>query len=188
MKECPRDATVNEKQKKLEFLNALSYPIILKVKNHTFCLKIIELSLMAVHENLEIAYRELCQKKEKLFNDSIEFETVDTLVLPHGSLQRKEMYDQLKIFVAKVLIVCLLGGVFSFFAVSKIKDALPNTATVKDAAKALVDEVEKIANEPQERRQERTKQYRAIISGLRPIIQELQAELAGSASESNLSK
>ena len=179
MQNSDLDTVKKYAKNKLDHLNALQYPIILEQKNKKFYLMIKELSLIAINEDLEAAYKELSAKKEKLFKDALEAEVEDSINLPQERQKRQEILYQLKIFFLKASIVCFLFGTLFTFALSEVKSKIFTKIftldTAKDISRSLVLEAEKFVSEPEDLQQERLERFHHILTGLSPFIHELKA-------------
>ena len=86
------------KQEKLDCLNALQYQIKLEKKGEKFSLIIPELSIVVLNEDLDRAYSELFEEKQKFFSNIIDSELEDEIQRPKKSENYNDTLHQIKLF------------------------------------------------------------------------------------------
>jgi hypothetical protein len=188
MEDSNNDIIKKERQKKLDHLNSIQYNILLKQKNNKFCLVIPELSLISVEDNLEAAYRELCAKKTKLFNDVLEYGTEETINLPNKIQKRYEIFNQLKIFIYKLLLTCLLGGVLFMLGIAEIKSNISSTVNMLAVDKiktSIIQELNNFINVPEDAKQKKIKKLHDALNGLSPFINEFRSAFKNPPEQKN---
>ena len=170
------------KEEKVEYLNSLPYSVLLKQKNDKFYLLIPELSLVGVSDNLEEAYKELYDQKQKLLTRLIDCEAEDEITLPRKTHAIRDTFHQIKVFIYKLVIVCVIGGLTLATSGALIVNKTAQisvTDIFMNQIKSIIFRAEKfIANAPEERKQERLKKIQRFVEELRPIAHELQTLLA----------
>jgi len=165
------------KKHKLDYLLSLQYPVLLEKRNDRFFLVITELSLIAEGKNLESAYEELCARKKKLFEDALESGIEDTVNLPDKIQRRNQVFYQLKIFLVKSLIVCLLAVSLSTLIAVEIRDKLFKSNNVSNIMNEALIATERFAVLSKPDKEEKIGRLRNALGELRPFIHEFQAVL-----------
>lgn len=170
------------KEEKAEYLNSLPYSVMLKQKKDRFYLIIPELSLVGVSDNLEEAYEELCDQKQKLLARLIDCEAEDEITLPRKTHAARDTFHQIKVFIYKLVIVCVIGGlalVTSGALIANKTTQISAADMLKNQIKSIIFEAERfIIYAPEDRKQERLKKIQRFVEELRPIAHELQTLLA----------
>lgn len=161
------------REEKLANLNSLEYCASIRQKKGKFYLVISELSLVATGHDVEEAYKNLCQQKQDFFDKIIDCEAEDEIVLPRKDQGIREIYQQLKIFACKLLIVCLLVGVSLTIVGALISNKVANISGVtiaKRTVRSFLVEAERTINDPVQR-----EKLKRLIKGLQPVVREFQA-------------
>jgi len=163
------------KQEKLDYLNALQYSIILKKKGEKFSLIIPELSLVVLNENLDRAYSELFEEKQKLFSNILDSELEDEIQRPKRSMYYHDTLRQLKLFIYKLLIICTLGGlaltISGTVIVNKISRISVPQILSKGGATMLSGLDSKLSDATEEVKQGRIKKVQSFVESLLPYSQ-----------------
>lgn len=166
------------RQEKLEFLNSLQYSIRLREKSGKFCLTIPELALVATSDNLEEAYKDLCEQKSGVIARALDCDAEDEIALPRKIRTRREMYYELRLFACKVLILCLLGGLIFVMSSALLINKMANFSggnVAKNLATNMIRGAETaIIHIPEEIKQERLKRIRRLVEALRPVAHEIE--------------
>ncbi len=173
-----KNKTLDEK---LEYLYRLDYTIVIKQKKKKFYLIIPELCLISESSKLDNAFKNLIEKKQNFFVKTLECEAEDEIQLPRKNQSTKTTFQNLKLFIYKLLILCFFSGltitVSGAFLSNKIGDVtsdLPNL--IIDISKQLFKKTGNIIiNTPKELQDERIRKFQELIKGLDPFIQELQS-------------
>ena len=175
------------KEEKVEYLNSLPYSVMLKQKKDRFYLIIPELSLVGVSDNLEEAYEELCDQKQKLLARLIDCEAEDEITLPRKTHAARDTFHQIKVFIYKLVIVCVIGGlalVTSGALIANKTTQISAADMLKNQIKSIIFEAERfIIYAPEDRKQERLKKIQRYIDELRPVIHEIQILLTSQAND-----
>ena len=163
------------KEEKLKFLNSLAYDVRLKQKGTKFYLLNRELSLLESNDSLETAYEDLDERKKAYFVKMIESESEDGIILPRKYFHRDEMFFHLKIFVLKAIIICVLAGatlsISGALLVNKANYITP-VNTINKAARAVLLQIERFANKPEEEKQKALSTIRKAFEELKPVADE----------------
>ena len=166
-------------EEKLKYFNSLPYSIILKKRDQKYSLTIPEISLIAVNNNLQDAYKDLSNKKEKFFKDMIASHCEDDIALPRNLSKKNELLWQLKIFVCKLLIVSVIFIVSCAFGGRMIMNKVVSISGM-DMARTVVKnvafQIERVLDAPEEKQEERIKKIRDLLNKLKPIINEIKKE------------
>ena len=162
----------NSNAEKIAYYNALEYSVILKKKKGTYFLIISELALVSESPNLEEAYEELNLLKQSMIKSMINSNSDDELPLPNKVKNRISSQYQIKIFVYKLLIVCLLLAVTiavsGTLIVNKVSTISP-AAVIKGKIKGITQLFEVTEKE----QQHRIKKLRQTIIVLEPYLNEI---------------
>ena len=179
-------------QEKLDYLNALQYSIVLKKKGDNFSLIIPELSLVVLNENLDKAYSELHEQKQKLFMNMLECEAEDEIQTPKKGLYTQDTFHQLKLFVYKLLIICVLGGITLTVSGALLVNKVSNisfTHILTEGGLSMFREFEKFEKRffdvSEVVKQKRIKKFQGFVESLKPYTQELQPLFLPSPYEGN---
>lgn len=163
------------RQEKLEYFNSLQYDITLKRKKGKFHLIIPELPLLVAHENLEEAYKELCEQKQRLFSEMLDCDAEDEITIPRRTRNAREELHQLKIFVYKLLIICFLLGTTLVFGGRAIMDKVTSISAGDIAKSATKSVVSTFIDAPESAKEMRIKRLRQFLKDLHPVIEELKS-------------
>lgn len=162
-------------EEKLKYLKLLTYNIILKKIDKKYYLSIPEISLIAINDNLQAAYEDLFNKKEKLFKDMVASGCEDDIALPRHLSKRNELFFQLKVFVCMLLIgsfifivSCALGG---RLIVNKV-DSISGMAIAKKVTRNMAFQINRILDTSEERREEALQEIKDFLNKVKPIIRE----------------
>ena len=164
-----------KKAEKLQWLNHLEYTIETKHTQGRFFLFIRELNLVAVHTDLKSAYDDLQQQKQRYFLNLLEAGWEQALVLPTAMSRRNEWIEQIKIFLLKVLIVCLLFG-FTFalggvVVINKLSNISPSDI-IKKAGKEVIVQIRQVTDVSPEEEQKRRAEWHKIFQAMKPVVEE----------------
>ena len=162
---------------KIVYLKSLQYDILLKQKGGKFYLYIPELSLVGVGQDLNQAYQDLYAKKQDFFDKILECEAEDQVALPRKLGQSQYLANQLKTFVIKLLIVCILGGSTLIFGSVVIKNKIAGISAadiVQKIARSLVLEAKKATNISPEHQQKRIEKLRQFLDAFSPYLYEFE--------------
>lgn len=161
---------------KRKYLNSLAYDILLRERKGKFYLYIQELSLVGVGENSEQAYEDLCKKKQDFFDKILDCQAEDEIIFPRKSRRVSQSFEQLRMFIVKMTIVCLLLGVTFIFGAATIKNQLASISGADIARKVsrdIVLEAKKFTNISDEHKQMRLEKFREFLVAFRPWINEV---------------
>jgi hypothetical protein len=150
-----------------------------------------ELSLITVNSNLEAAYRELFEKKQTYFNDMLESEAEDEIVLPWERQKRQVVWSRFGNFLLKTLIVCLLLGSTLIFSGAVIVNKVASISGVdvaKKIAYTVFWEAENFANAPDDIKELKLERLRQFLNAARPFIREIQTGFSAPPSEKGHNK
>ncbi len=176
-------------QEKLDYLNALQYSIVLKKKEDKYSLIIPELSLVVLNEKLDKAYSELYEQKQKLFTNMLDCEAEDEIQPPKKSRDFQDTIRQLKLFVYKLIIICVLGGITLTVSGALLVNKMSQISVVQILTKggsSLLSAVEnKFSNASEELKQKRIKKFQGFVESLKPYTQELQPLFLPPSSQGN---
>tara|TARA_Y100000590_G_C15671870_1_gene996549 strand:- start:1203 stop:1859 length:657 start_codon:yes stop_codon:yes gene_type:complete len=169
------------KREKLDYLNSLQYTVLLKENKDKFYLVIPEISIVVVSNNLDEAHKDLIKQKQDYFTDLLDCKAEDEIKFPRKTSHAHEIYHSLKLFIYKLLIICLLGGVTITISsvlignkIAEIPESIANISMV-DIAKKIVSETNNyIVDVPEETHQERLEKLHELVIVLRPLVQELE--------------
>ena len=169
------------REEKLEYFEALQYLITLKTRNGRFYLLVPELSIVSVSENLSIAFDKIEEQKRALFCRLIDCDAEDEIPLPAKQRIREETRTQLVTFFAKLLFICLLGGVtltvtgaLVSYRVTHVINSLTSGAFVKDLLRNTSQVLdEKLVNAPEDIRYDRIQKIRQYVHAVQPLFLEL---------------
>jgi len=168
-------------------LNSLQYSIRLREKSGKFCLTIPELALVATSDNLEEAYKDLCEQKSGVIARVLDCDAEDEIALPRKIRTRRKTYYELRLFACKVLILCLLGGLIFVMSGALLINKMANISggnVAKNLATSMIRGAETaIIYTPEEIKQERLKRIRRLVEALRPVAHELEGLFRHSTEE-----
>jgi hypothetical protein len=166
------------KEEKIEYLNSLSYSVILKQKNDRFYLIIPELSLIGVSDNLEEAYQELSNQKEKLLARLIDCEADDEIILPRNIHKTSDTFHQIKVFIYKLVIICVIGGFTIVTSAALLANKIAQISAVdilKRQARSFIVSGERYLNAAMGgSKQEKLEKVKLHVDELRPFVREIQ--------------
>ena len=176
------------KEEKLSFLSSLTYDVQLKQKGNQFYLMIPELALVVVDENLDMAYKKLDAQKQEYFEKNLDCESDEAIVFPTKVSRKSEASLQLKIFVLKIIIVCVLAGTTISISGALVINKLSHFSAVEvinKVARAVLLQIDRFANKPEEQKQEALGTIRKAFEGLRPVADEYHAVFSQPNEEEN---
>jgi len=166
-------------KERIKYFNGLKYNIILKKRDKKYYLSIPEISLIVVNHDLENAYKDLLNKKEKLFKDMILADCQNDIALPRNLSKKNELFGQLKIFICKLLILsfifiasCAVGGRLIINKVASIS----GMDMARKITKNMSFQIERILDAPQEKQEERINKIKSFLSKLKPILSEIKGD------------
>ncbi len=162
-------------QERFDYLNSLQYDILLKKTKGKFYLFIPELSLVAIGEDLTQTYNNLNEQKRKLFNEILDCEAENEIVLPRNTCRRHKVSDQLKVFTYKLLIVCFLLGTTLMFGAAAINDKIASISSANIAKKIIrisMFEIEKFNDLPGDAKKMQIEKLHKFLESLRPVVDE----------------
>jgi len=166
------------KEEKIEYLNSLPYSVMLKQKADSFYAIIPELCLVGVSDNLEEAYEELGKQKQEIFTRLTDCEAEDQIVLPRKTEAKRDTFHQIKMFIYKLIIVCVICGFTLITSGALITNKIAGISVadiLKMQIRSVVSNAElSLVYATEDRKQERLKKLRLYIEELRPLIQEIQ--------------
>ena len=178
-------------------LNEMQYETLVKQENDNFFLFIPDLQLAVKNKSLEAAYEDLKKKREELLLNVVETGFEDYLPKPQTFTSKTNTFNQLKLFVYKVLIVIVIltvpagiGGRIVMNKITSISQRLnPDSiiANVKNrilskknlvfliaAGKQVVNNMESsLIDAPEEIKQRRLERVKHLVNALQPFSQEL---------------
>jgi len=164
------------RQEKLDQLGELHYTVSLRHNDSKFYLIISELSLVAVDENLEEAYKKLDAQKRDYFFKVLDCEAEDEIILPHKLSKVNDTLHQLKIYVLKLLIIAVIGVLTLSTSFALVSQKLANLSAVDVVKKVVKEIVVKVGaatiNAPEEKKRERLESFRQFIEEMRPLVHE----------------
>ena len=134
--------------------------------------------VISVHCDLLLAYKDLNEQKDKIFRKFLESDSIGELVLPQKMKACCEIRQELRIFVCKLLIVCvLLGGTVLWAGITVINKVtnISGAAVFKKMAKEAVDEIDHLSQLAPERKKEMINKLKMIVAEIKPILDEIQA-------------
>ena len=161
------------KEEKIEYLNSLPYSVILKKKKDRFFLIITELSLVVECDNLEKAYQELSHQKQKLFTQLIDFEAEDEIEIPRKTHRNRDTFHQMKIFIFKLVILCVLLGITFVTSGALIANKINQVSDEISVTNILKNSILEWDDISEDKKQRRLKIIRRVLGELRPLVLEL---------------
>lgn len=167
-------------EERLQYLNSLPYDVLLRRKKGRFYLFIPELSLVGVGDSLTQAYNDLSEQKQKFFNKILSCEAEDEIALPRKIYKRNQMFEQLKLFISKLLIICFLLGATLVFSAIAIKHSTSGTYIAKKAINSVIVETERFFIAPEYVKQKRMKKLRQFLEAIRPMVDEFKIVFSSS--------
>jgi len=165
---------------KIKYYNSLSYEVIMKKKENKFYLYMPELSIVTINTNLDKAFIELEKKREKYFTTLLSYDSDHEIRLPNKIKNKFEIYQKMKLFIYKLIIICFLGGItFSLSIalisnkIAEIPDRFDDISIVDNMWKS-VGKVKEIIEAPEEIQKERLETFHELLLMLKPFVQELE--------------
>ena len=168
------------RQEKLEYLNSIQYNVSVKEKNNKFFLIIPELSIIAVGADLTKVYEDLNSQKQKYFTRLLASDSEEQIILPSSFENVKKTFNDLKIFIYKMLIILMVltltisfTGALLSNKIASVPERLSDSAT-RITKNIILGTKKSIVDAPEQTQQERLEKIHEFVVALRPMVQELE--------------
>jgi hypothetical protein len=164
---------IKEKRGQLE---SLQYDILLKKKGSTYFMIIPELAIVSKGEILDAVHEDIMRRKSDYFSDLMNCGMEEDIVYPEKIKQNTERAAQMKIFIYKLLVVCVLLFISVVSAVATVSNkiaALSGSALGGAAVRSILSELDAISKLPEDMKKDRIKRLREITTGVKPFADEL---------------
>jgi hypothetical protein len=189
----PKPEKANTREERMNWLISLNYNIYLRVKDDTYYFTIRELALVGTGENMDVSYQNLIDQKLKYFDYIIDFEADNEVTLPRKVENKYETIRQLRIFIYKVSIVCILGLVSISIGGSLVGQKFANISgeslakkVIKGSLLTVENGIDNYLNQTSDDLKEQSvTKFRRLIEELKPYIDELQKLEPPSSKTSN---
>jgi len=167
------------REEKREYLNALPYVYQLRHTGESFCLMIPELSLVAIHPQLDAAYADLTRQREALFQRCLDIGAEEDIVFPRQFTQGRETWRQVTMFTYKALIICGLTGLAILIGGSMVvnKMSIALSGVFDKTTEKVMSLAENFSNAPEARKEEHLEKLRTFLKSMKPIIHEVRQTL-----------